>query len=33
VTSLADLGVTVSMAEADMALRAAFEEVFGLTEG
>jgi lipoyl(octanoyl) transferase len=31
VTSLADLGVTVSMAEADMALRAAFEEVFGPT--
>jgi lipoyl(octanoyl) transferase len=33
VTSLADLGVTVSMAEADMALRAAFEEVFGPTAG
>jgi lipoyl(octanoyl) transferase len=31
VTSLADLGVTASMAEADMALRAAFEEVFGAT--
>jgi lipoyl(octanoyl) transferase len=28
VTSLADLGVPVSMAEADAALRAAFEEVF-----
>ena len=33
VTSLADLGITVSMAEADMALRAAFEEVFGPTAG
>lgn len=31
VTSLVDLGRTVSMAEADMALRAAFEEVFGAT--
>jgi lipoyl(octanoyl) transferase len=29
VTSLADLGLPVTMAEADMALRAAFEEVFG----
>jgi lipoyl(octanoyl) transferase len=33
VTSLADLGVAVSMAETDMALRAAFEEVFGPTAG
>ena len=32
VTSLADLGVTASMAEVDMALRASFEEVFGGTE-
>ena len=31
VTSLADLGFTVSMAEADMALRAAFEPLFGAT--
>ncbi len=31
VTSLADLGLTVSMAEADMALRAAFEPLFGAT--
>jgi lipoyl(octanoyl) transferase len=31
VTSLADLGWPVSMAEADMALRGAFEEVFGPT--
>ena len=30
VTSLAALGIPVSMAEADMALRASFEEVFGL---
>jgi len=29
VTSLADLGLTVTMAEADIALKAAFEEVFG----
>jgi lipoyl(octanoyl) transferase len=29
VTSLADLGIVASMAEADMALRDAFEEVFG----
>lgn len=29
VTSLADLGVNVAMAEADMALKAAFREVFG----
>lgn len=31
VTSLADLGHPVSMAEVDMALRASFEEVFGKT--
>ena len=31
VTSLVDLGLVVSMAEADVALRAAFEEVFGPT--
>ncbi len=31
VTSLADLGVTVSMPEVDMALRAAFEPLFGGT--
>ena len=31
VTSLADLGLPVSMAEADMALRGAFEEIFGPT--
>jgi len=31
VTSLADLGLTTTMAELDMALRAAFEEVFGKT--
>jgi lipoyl(octanoyl) transferase len=31
VTSLVDLGVTVSMAEVDMALRAAFEPLFGAT--
>ncbi|MGA2892998.1 MAG: lipoyl(octanoyl) transferase LipB [Xanthobacteraceae bacterium] len=31
VTSLADLGVTVSMPEVDMALRAAFEPLFGAT--
>ncbi|MBN8995676.1 MAG: lipoyl(octanoyl) transferase LipB [Rhizobiales bacterium] len=31
VTSLADLGITASMAEVDMALRASFEEVFGGT--
>jgi lipoyl(octanoyl) transferase len=33
VTSLVDLGLPVSMADADAALRAAFEEVFGPTEG
>jgi lipoyl(octanoyl) transferase len=31
VTSLADLGVTVTMAEVDMALRAAFAPLFGAT--
>ena len=31
VTSLADLGLPVSMTDADMALRAAFEEIFGAT--
>lgn len=31
VTSLADLGLTVSMAEVDMALRAAYEPLFGAT--
>jgi lipoate-protein ligase B len=31
VTSLADLGLTVSMAEVDMALRGAFEPLFGVT--
>jgi lipoyl(octanoyl) transferase len=31
VTSLVDLGLPVSMADADVALRAAFEEVFGPT--
>jgi lipoyl(octanoyl) transferase len=31
VTSLADLGVPVSLAEVDMALRAAFEPLFGAT--
>jgi lipoyl(octanoyl) transferase len=31
VTSLVDLGLTVSMAEVDMALRAAFEPLFGAT--
>ena len=31
VTSLADLGLPVSMADADVALRAAFEEIFGPT--
>jgi lipoyl(octanoyl) transferase len=31
VTSLADLGLPVTMPEADMALRAAFEELFGAT--
>jgi len=31
VTSLADLGLTASMAELDMELRQAFEEVFGGT--
>ena len=33
VTSLVDLGLPVTMADADAALRAAFEEVFGPTEG
>ncbi len=32
VTSLVDLGLPVTMADADAALRAAFEEVFGRTE-
>ncbi|WP_171217401.1 lipoyl(octanoyl) transferase LipB [Enterovirga aerilata] len=32
VTSLVDLGLPVTMADADVALRAAFEEVFGPTE-
>jgi len=32
VTSLVDLGLPVTMADADAALRAAFEEVFGKTE-
>jgi lipoyl(octanoyl) transferase len=31
VTSLADLGVTASMPEVDMALRSAFEPLFGAT--
>ena len=31
VTSLADLGITASMADVDVALRSAFEEVFGPT--
>jgi lipoyl(octanoyl) transferase len=31
VTSLADLGLTATMADVDLALRAAFEEVFGET--
>ena len=30
-TSLVDLGVTASMPEVDSAMRAAFEDVFGLT--
>ena len=33
VTSLADLGIPVSMADADVALKAAFEEVFGPVRG
>jgi len=33
VTSLVDLGLPVAMADADMALRAAFEEVFGIATG
>jgi lipoyl(octanoyl) transferase len=33
VTSLADLGLTASMPEVDMALRAAFEGLFGATTG
>ena len=33
VTSLADLGLPVSMAEVDMTLRKKFEEVFGPTAG
>jgi lipoyl(octanoyl) transferase len=32
VTSLADLGLTVTMADVDVALRQAFEEVFGASE-
>jgi lipoyl(octanoyl) transferase len=32
VTSLLDLGLPVSMAEVDMALRVEFEAVFGKTE-
>jgi lipoyl(octanoyl) transferase len=32
VTSLADLGLPVSMAEVDMALRRSFEELFGATQ-
>lgn len=32
VTSLADLGIHVSMAEVDMALKASFEELFGSTQ-
>jgi lipoyl(octanoyl) transferase len=32
VTSLADLGLTLSMAEADMLLRGAFETIFGQTQ-
>ena len=31
VTSLADLGIPVTMAEVDMALRREFEELFGAT--
>jgi lipoyl(octanoyl) transferase len=31
VTSLVDLGLPVTMPEADMALRSAFEEIFGPT--
>jgi lipoyl(octanoyl) transferase len=31
VTSLADLGLTATMADVDLALRAAFEDVFGAT--
>jgi lipoyl(octanoyl) transferase len=33
VTSLADLGITATMPEVDMALRAAFEPLFGATAG
>jgi lipoyl(octanoyl) transferase len=33
VTSLADLGITATMAEVDMALRAAFEPLFGASVG
>ncbi len=33
VTSLADLGLPVTMTDADVALRAAFEEIFGKTVG
>ena len=33
VTSLVDLGLPVAMADADLALRAAFEEVFGIPSG
>jgi lipoyl(octanoyl) transferase len=32
VTSLVDLGIAVSMADADIALKAAFEEVFGAVQ-
>ena len=31
VTSLADLGITATMADVDLALRASFDEVFGMT--
>jgi lipoyl(octanoyl) transferase len=33
VTSLADLGLTATMADVDLALKAAFEDVFGGTVG
>jgi lipoyl(octanoyl) transferase len=33
VTSLADLGILVSMADVDIAMKAAFEDVFGPTAG
>jgi len=32
VTSLADLGLTMSMADVDIALRQAFQEVFGAVQ-